>query len=189
MSIPAILHRVQAKGHEVFSGVDSINIVLERSRGNIPNAFDDLAHAVMRTRHAGWLHRIWPITTDPGAYWLRHPMHVEGTAILAPGQYRGAYQEGLHRGRPALVQVGPVDVFRDRDQDGNPDAFGPRYSGLFGVNIHNASRNRPSMLVEKWSAGCVVFSSDTDHQEFLRLVRVSTHQYGPRVTVTLIQDD
>lgn len=183
---PAILRRVEALGYATFSGLESLNLIAERSPGNMPDAFDDLFHAVMMT-NAGWLHRIYACTTDPGAYWLRNPGRVDGTAIIAPGQYRGAYREGLHKGRyPALVQCGPVDVFRDRSQDGTPDATGPRYTGLYGVNIHRANADRTSTVVDKWSAGCIVLPDRRDHDELLTLYRRSATRYGALVTLTLI---
>jgi len=40
-----------------------------------------------------------------------------GTAILVPGQYRGAYALGYHFGKPALQQVGNLKLFRDNDLD------------------------------------------------------------------------
>ena len=45
-------------------------------------------------------------------------MRLEGTAILAPGQYRGAYQIGKQRGRyKALTQRTEVTVYRDPDKN------------------------------------------------------------------------
>ena len=66
-----------------------------------------------------WEHYRWPITTDPGLYWLENPMNVDGTAILAPGQYRGAYRIGKHRDDyQAVVQTGgEVAVYRDDDRN------------------------------------------------------------------------
>ena len=44
--------------------------------------------------------------------------NVKGTAILVPGQYRGAYKIGFHKGKyKALVQAKPVKLYIDNDKD------------------------------------------------------------------------
>lgn len=92
------------------------------------------------------------VTCDPGPSTLARPANPKGAAVLAPGVYPGMWQAGLHKGRPALRQVGPCTV--DRVAPGvvvggedilfpsNPD------TGLFGINFHN-------MGTPDWSAGCV----------------------------------
>lgn len=45
-----------------------------------------------------WNYFVFPATTDPGTFYRENPLSVKGTAIMKPGQYRGAYMIGRHRG-------------------------------------------------------------------------------------------
>ena len=92
----------------------------------------------------------------------------KGVAILKPGQYRGAYKIGRHRGRyKALTQRTAVTVYRDPDKNDTLDVQGAKIAtGFFGINIHRASESRPSVQVDAWSAGCQVLQ-DPDHFAFL----------------------
>ena len=107
---------------------------------------------------------------------------------MCPGQYRGAYKIGMHRKRyPALVQVKPVKVFRDRNRDEILD-MDPKTitEGLYGVNIHHSGESG-SENVNRWSAGCTVLSNLNDWEVFLSIVRRSADTYGDRFTYTLIE--
>lgn len=124
-----------------------------------------------------WVEVFGPGTTLPGIKALAEPMNQKGCAVLRPGQYRGAWERGLHKGRPALVQVRPVTVDRDTDRDKDVDPT-VEDVGLFGINIHDG-RNR------EWSSGCQVASSDTINN-ILELVRLGEPVFGKRVTYTLL---
>lgn len=132
-----------------------------------------------------WLTFQWPATTVPGLSWLRRPMVRKGTAVLVPGQYRYAYALGRHKGVPALVQIEPVRVYRDGDLDDvfdlDPDTI---EQGNFGINIHRASAM--AKVIGSWSAGCQVFKSNADFEEFLALCEFSGQS---RFTYTLIGFD
>ena len=54
--------------------------------------------------------------------------------------------------------------------------------GYFGINIHKAGLN--SVNVDKWSAGCQVFKSAVDFDEFIRLCKMQTWD---TFTYTLIE--
>lgn len=120
-----------------------------------PNRFDDTLGAF----GSGWL--LIPGTVDPGATWAKRPQNPRGTAHLVPGVW--TYELGLHKGKRAFVQAGPVTVRRDRDRDGRPENTEPLDSGFFGVNGHRMGRNGPT--VDAWSAGCWGAREDA----FLRL--------------------
>jgi hypothetical protein len=118
-----------------------------------------------------WRSHYWPATCDPGHYWLKNfeQLGVSGTAVLCPGQYRGAYELGEHKGKAALIQAGVVKVWRDPNRDNTVDRWGDIDEGYFGINIHRAGKN--STKVEKWSAGCQVFSRSDDMEELLDICR------------------
>ena len=187
-SLPIVLDYVAALGHAVFTrGEFNLNIIGIRTTDSQANTFDDRLCAVYRDE-LGWVTRTWSITTDPGVYFREHPMNVSGTAIMVPGQYRGAYKLGRHRGKYlALVQTGArVAVYRDANKDEVLDMGNPT-DGYFGINIHRAStRDGGSQLVDRWSAGCQVFGDPKDFDDFIKLCQRSAQTYGERFTYTLI---
>ena len=126
----------------------------------------------------------WPATTDPGAYYLTTAsadFKVDGTAILVPAQYRGAYKVGPHGSTRymALVQTGaPVKVYRDANRDLvlDTDCRSEVESGWFGINIHASSRqpydeakDKSNYSVGKWSAGCQVHATTAGFLDMMRL--------------------
>ena len=113
-------------------------------------------------------------------------MNSKGCAILKAGQYRGAYQIGLHKGKyEALVQRGgKVTVYRDNNKDDTLDRV-TEDSGYFGINIHKSLRHHQE--VGLYSAGCQVFQNSHDFKEFMLLVKRSSVLYGDTFTYTLIE--
>tara|TARA_Y100000310_G_scaffold21406_2_gene20702 strand:- start:530 stop:1105 length:576 start_codon:yes stop_codon:yes gene_type:complete len=186
---PVLLDIVESLGHTIFeSGVYNLNIIGIRSTVHHPNQFDDRMCLVFRDE-IGWLTRTWPCTTDPGKYWLEHPMNIEGTAILVPGQYRGVYRIGKHRGQyDALTQRGgTVKVYRDGDKDEILDMDPESVTeGYYGINIHKAGAK--SIAVNRWSAGCQVFANKDDFVEFMSICYAARNKWGDSFTYTLIED-
>jgi hypothetical protein len=186
--LAAIINALRNNNYETYSRPYELNIVGIRADTTIPNQFDDEIHVFFKNNLAKWIHYIFPATTDPGTYWLKNPMNPQGTAILKQGQYKGAYQIGLHRGKYyALVQRRPVTVLRDYDRNaildfrnGRPD------TGLFGVNIHRASVNGTTKTVDIYSAGCQVFANITDFNRFMQLCEKHKQLYGNSFTYTLV---
>ena len=60
--------------------------------------------------------------------------------------------------------------------------------GYFGINIHRSNPYDKSYLVEKWSAGCQVFQSVKDYDEFLDICKESAKLYGNSFTYTLLTE-
>lgn len=191
--LPAVIREAQIAGHRTFSAPDSVNLIAIRRPaaevGSPDNEFRcrytcSWFDAVRRSWCSVW----WPCTTIPGTAPLVSPMNGKGTAILVPNQYIGMHEIGYHKGRPALVQVGPCTVDRDDDRDDRAELDGRIIdTGLFGINTHDGrSRN--------WSSGCQVLpgSGEADGppgeamSELLQLVRQSTTRYGKRVSYTLL---
>jgi len=189
--IHPILDRVEAIGGVVFTRGDyNLNLVGIRSAGSTPNRFDDQLHALYKI-DGQWIDRWWYITTDPGTYWLEHPMNPAGTAaVVADRQYRGVWRVGLHRGRyTALVQrgMGDIAVHRDDNADSKVDYRADNIvSGMFGINCHRATtRKGGSVAVNRWSAGCQVFADPTDFDSFIRLCK---RQRGNSFSYTLLAE-
>lgn len=172
----------------VYTRPYQLNIWGFRTNQNIPNRFDDEIHVFYKTGAIKWEYHIFKATTDPGTYWLNNPMQPQGTAILASGQYRNAYQLGLHRGEyMALVQVKKVTVIRDYNRNARLDFFnGVKSTGLFGINIHRALRQGLTRFVDKFSAGCQVFANASDFYKLIQLCENHRKLYGNRFTYTLV---
>ena len=191
--IPDILQRAENLGYTIFkSGAYNLNLIGVRSSETTANAFDDTMYCVYRDSSGQWIELAFPITTDPGKYWLENPGRIEGTAILVSGQYRGTWKLGKHRGKyDALVQTGgKVKVYRDSDKDDilehDPENIA---QGYFGINIHRASSVRTSSDVDRWSAGCQVFADPNDYKLFIELCKISADIYGNSFSYTLLEDD
>lgn len=185
-----IIAAMEAQGHTVFRhGEYNLNIVAIRDTQN-PNAstFNDVICVFYRSLGRWCLHQ-FKITTDAGTYYRQNPLHVDGTAQLAAGQYRGAYKLAKHKGQyPALVQVRAVNYYRDNDLDTALDQTGELHSGLIGANIHRAHPEAELEQVGRYSAGCQVFSNPHEYAFFMALCNLSAKTHGDKFTYTLLTD-
>lgn len=180
------------KGYAYFTqGSYNLNIIGIRSAGaQITNSFDDVLVLIYKTPTGLWTRQVYRITTDPGRYYMLNPTQRKGTAILVPGQYRGAYEIGLHRGKyKALCQRKQVKVYRDSNKDEIYDwDVNTLDEGLFGINIHKAGKL--SKRVDTWSAGCQVFASETDFKCFMNYCQKQVQNgLGKTFTYTLIKEE
>jgi len=181
------------KGYEIFSKARpyNLNIVGVRSTDKTSNLFNDAITCFYNDKQGNEAFHVWPATTDPGLFYLKNPVNVEGTAILCEGQYKGVYSLALHQGKyRALCQRnGNVKVVRDCDRDSELDYnSGKIEAGMFGINIHRANLHAITDKVDKWSAGCQVFQNDSDFDELIALAEISAGLYGNKFTYTLINE-
>lgn len=176
------------QGFVVYTKPLQLNIVGIRSATTVPNSFDDRIVVFWKDDSNQWQWHDGAATTDPGTYWLRNPMNAQGTAMLAAGQYIDSHELGLHRGQyAALVQRGPLDIFRDYDRDAVLDfGIGRAIRGLFGINIHRSSGVGTAKTVDKYSAGCQVWASIDRYNTFIELCRRHRDLHGNKFTYTLI---
>lgn len=180
------------KGYAFFTkGEYNLNIIGVRSENlnKITNKFDDYLVLIYNTRCKGHI-CIYPITTEPGIYYMNKPMNPKGSAILVPGQYRGCWKIGKHKGKyDALVQCKPIKVYRDniRNQvyDLSPEKID---EGLFGINIHKSSDYRSPKYVDQFSAGCQVFQNVGDFNKFIALCKKQRDNFGNSFTYTLLNE-
>lgn len=131
---------------------------------------------------------IYRATTTPGPAFLYMPyrnwwmasalkdtINPSGLAILQPGVYD--YKLGSHRGKYPALQSGktltgrikPVQSIRDLKFE----SFTPAeiQDGNFGLNIHKAGKDSPS--VDSHSAGCQVLKRSDDFDEMMEKARNS----------------
>lgn len=177
VSTSFLLRHLHEKGHAIFTRPWSANLVVLRGDGG-PGDFDGSIHLVYATDTGATIEHSWPAATRPGMPALRRPRNPEGVAVIAPGQYRLAYARGLHRGRPAMVQVGNVEVYRDDDRDKTLDPSRRRHRGVFAVNIHDT--DNPDTL-----EGCIGMRPE-HMRELLYLFEHHCEPISTHVTLTLV---
>lgn len=170
-----------------------MNIFAVRSNQKIAGFFDDTIYLVYRDQFLKWRIEQFDCTTDPGIYWLKRPLNVDGTAVLLPGQYVDTYKVDMHNGKQqALCQrLGDVEVFRDNNRDGVIDVKTIQ-KGKFGINIHGTYHDDILTEIEKigkWSAGCTVLGNKFDFVKFMKLCRTHAGMYGNVFTYTLFTED
>ena len=153
------------KNYVLKNGIYCVNVFGIRANTQATNTFDDIV-GILRMNHGNqWEALLCDATTDPGLYYLEHPMNVKGTAILMPGQYVGSHKTGLHKGDEALIQCGTLRIWRDRNKDDIYDYTNPQDSNRDGIDIHHAGAN--STIVGNWSAACQVIARRTEFDDFM----------------------
>lgn len=184
---------VESKGYKWFEGGDyNLNIVGVRNsdtHGVVTNKFDDKL-TVSYSVNGEMKYHEFDATTDPGSHWEKNLLNKDGVAILVPNQYRGSHKIRKHQGKyEALCQKKPVKVYRDNNKDGKYDMLEENIKeGIFGINIHKAgSRVNGSTQIDKWSAGCQVFSKESDFNQLMELAYKAKDLYGNSFTYTLIE--
>jgi hypothetical protein len=191
------------KGYEFFeNGTYNLNIIGIRSNFSKSNSFDDLLLIAYKDEHFQWQVKEYPITTDPGKPYLLAPLDKNGTLIMAPGQYRGAYAIGIHgRSKPAarryaaLEQVKQMCYVRDNSRDevldfklfDNPKNL---IWGIYKTNIHRADRSWLTKLKRIFSvgpngAGCQVHEYADNFDEMMNICYKASALHGNSFTYTL----
>ena len=189
--IPNVINNAKEKGFVVFEQDDkpfNLNIIGVRADDATPNVFNDRLHICWKYK-GKWTDFNFPVTCDSGLYWLNNPLSKLGTAIVKPGQYRGLWKTGLHRGKYfALVQKKEVTVIRDYNKDNVLDYnSGVEESGMFGINHHRANANKESVRVDKWSAGCIVNPNPQVFEIEMEIFRQAADIWGNSFTFTLLK--
>jgi len=179
---------VVAAGYRFFdTGAYNLNIVGVRTAGDGCNTFNDFIHVAFKDREGVACCLTFPATTDPGTDYRVNPLNPKGTGIMAPGQHRGLFSLGLHKGQPALVQVKPVNVYRDNNRDAVLDMDATTIENTRGgFNLHRSRKNGTSTVVGKWSAGCQVLASSYDMDIVIALASKAATLYGDSFTYTLL---
>jgi len=182
------------KGYAYFTrGEYNLNIIGVRSdnKDKVTNLFDDLLIIIYKTPTGKWQRVTYSITTEPGIYYMtKKILNPKGTAILVPGQYRGCWEIGKHKGDyKALVQKKPIKVYRDGNKDDTYNMDSTRIdSGVFGINIHRSNEFVKATFVNSYSAGCQVFRDPNDFKKFMNLCENQRKLYGNSFTYTLLNE-
>ncbi len=191
--LPPLLERVKALGYKVYTNGDwDMNIIAERSKNRKAGKFDDRIFLAYKVQ-GQWRQNMFTCTTDPGTYYLKTASKDFGqkaTAVVKPGQYPKSYCIGSHTGYTALVQRGPLKIYRDGNMDEvvDYDESTVKEGSRMGINIHRASASRVSEKNTNWSAGCCVLNDPVGFEEFMRICQKQVRQRGWKwFTYTLIE--
>ncbi|MCY7353239.1 MAG: peptidoglycan-binding protein [Cytophagaceae bacterium] len=161
---------------------------------NKPNVFNDRRFLLSFEANTPRLVGTWEGTTEPSAFYTRHPLNPKGAARIAFGQYK-AWRVGKHPrsagggGHEALVQVDTVRVFRDLNQDFKRTGDATDVGSSFGVNQHWGFDFRKEDI-GKASAGCLVGRTKDGHREFMKLLKTDprfTASRGYKFMATVIE--
>jgi hypothetical protein len=188
---PDILTKIEEEyGFKIFQdGAYDLNIIGVRNLENNANQYDDKLHVCYLSEDGKWREDIFQVSTDAGRYWLEKKDYKDCAVYKHPQQARGAYKVGKHRGKyDALVQCRPVFFWRDGNKDEKADYSGQVHKGMIGLNIHRSSIH-DSDEVDRYSAGCIVFSKMDEWKSFMELVHKQKTIMGYHTfTFTLIAE-
>jgi hypothetical protein len=169
-TIQELISKLEELGHKIYRNPFELNIVFIRTNERFTNKFDDEAYWFWWNDRNEIGFKIARCTTKAGFYYVTNFLNKEGTAILKEVQYLDSYKKGLHNGQySALIQSKPISVWRDKDGDIEID-IDKEAIGYFGINVHRANKDRESLIVNNWSAACMVFSNPIMFKSFMRAV-------------------
>lgn len=168
----------KAKGYPWDEEINLIGIMMDRKPKE--NTFRDYIGAV-HSVYGYWDYAFFRGTTRPGNYWIDNPIHPkDGAATIEVGFHKDIWMVGLHRGEPALVQIGaPVRFWRDRNRNGIRDPDEPTQSGYIGLNLHPASKRVPKHSeyeVNRYSAACQVIMWYEDWKQLFEGIIMKTNK-------------
>jgi hypothetical protein len=179
MNLPTRIYKyMQMKNYVIFTEPKEYNIVYLEGmnedgslNNDAPNEFNDRRIVIEFIEGVPQIVNHWQATTEPGSHYTYNPLNKSGAARIAFGQYQ-AWIVGTHGNaepHEALVQVSPVTVCRDFNQDfkrtGDKLDF-----GLFGINQHWGS-DAPENNIKTTSAGCLVGRRRQGHREFMTIIK------------------
>jgi hypothetical protein len=184
---------IESKGYVFFNnGKYNLNIFGIRANNDKVNEFNDFIGIAYLDTASNKVIQVFNATTKPGLFWLKNKLgNINGTAILIPGQYRGCWRLGYHKGYQALTQngSGKFKVWRDNDSDGDLDMSGRIYSDVTGLNLHTTSFINEIDKVGAYSAGCQVIQDDLEFNIFLSVIKKSSSVYGDTFSYSLLEEN
>lgn len=116
----------------------------------------------------------WQATCEPGRWYTDYPMNPDGAFRIAFGFHDRVWKIGIHGNsepHEALVQVGEVRGYRDRNRD-MMRTGDHLVAGYFGINQH-WGYDMPPGNIGQASAGCLVGRSRFGHRQFMEYCRGS----------------
>ncbi len=110
-------------------------------------------------------------TCNAGSYGLMNfrTYNKKGCAVLKSDiivYY--SHGPGLHKGKPAYVQILPFPHYRDNDLDEKAEEIGQEYYDIIGANCHPAGTF--STIINNWSLACLVRNIKAKYDEWLKFM-------------------
>lgn len=177
-SVALVIEECHRKNYYLARGVDAHNIVYVEGvntdftpNSNRIDEWNDL-RTILTIEHNGraYFRNIWKATVNSGLYYTEHRLNSGGAANIEPGQYWG-WQLGRHitsgLNHEALVQVRPIPIRRDNDENGRTNNDKIEDWQVIGVNQHGGQGSK----VGRYSAGCLVVQGLDKQQEFVNLLK------------------
>ena len=173
-----IVKYMLAKNYVVFTEPKEYNIVYVEGmnedgslNNNAPNQFNDRRMVIEVINKVPKIVNHWQATTEPGSYYTFQPLNPQGVARIAFGQYK-AWSVGIHgtaEPQEALIQVAPVTVYRDFNQDFK--RTGDKLdTGLFAIDQH-WGYDAPVNDIKNASGGNLVGRTRKGHREFMAIIK------------------
>ena len=191
--IKNIFHK---KGYIFFKGKFNVNLIGIRMNHQELDKFSDLFLLVYMDHLNNWHVEKAIGTTVPGNYYHKNYSNPNGLGIIVPGQYRGAFKQGLHRSRPSLIQNTTFKVFRDTNKDGKIDEVNVTDAPpSMRFDFHDAvSSTNPNKIflenIGKFSEGCQVLANKVKYKMWLNIILYSMELWkSPTITYTLLEED
>lgn len=175
----------------------NVNIWGIRKRFGKTDLFDDVLGVSCGDENGKSIHLFHEATVDPGLFYLKNELlNPRGTFILKPGQYRGCWKKGEHKGKyVALVQKDGYKNFlgwRDSRLDGEIqrmlDKNGNFYQDVTGLNMHRSGETL-SNIIGRFSAGCQVRRENIKHKEIMAVIDKSLQRFGNSFSYTLFDEE
>ena len=171
-------------------GPYDLNIIGVRNLENNANQYDDKLHVCYLSEDGHWKEDIFQVSTDlTAAIGLKRKIIKRAQCISIPNKrverIKWAF---IVEGYEALVQWRPVEYWRDGNKDKKADYGGEVFKDVIGLNIHRSSIH-DSDEINRYSAGCIVFSKMADWEAFMKLVHKQKRTMGYHTfTFTLIAE-
>lgn len=180
---PLSYEKVQAAyyrlGYPWWTKPYDLNLFGVRAKGYQPDQYDDRLGIAYTDKYGNKLLFEVAATTDPGLYYLQNPMNSRGCAYLKPGYYKKSHRLGTHKGYAAIVQCGPMTVYRIRKPLDVLDlSLMMQDHGIQGINIHRSLASGLADTVGKFGAGCQVTPWATDLNYLRALVGLQKEFVG-----------
>jgi len=192
-----IIKYMQAKSYHFATGDSEFNIIYVEGmdgdgsvNNDAPNEFNDRRIVLEFVNGVPKIVGNWEATTEPGHHYTFNPMNKGGAARIKFGQYK-AWRMGMHgtsAPHRALVQVAPVSVHRDFNQDFKRIGDFVDTGDYFAINQHwgyDYSRND----IATASAGCLVGRTTQGHQEFLDIIEQDRRYLATPIGAPVYPDD
>ena len=180
------------KNYPFYIGEMNLNLVGIRTNNTKADNYDDFFCLLFEENGTKKLWICNEFTTDPGIYYLQKKLlNPNGCAIMVPGHYKSLWTIGLHGHTipyKAFVQIGRVQVYRDRNKDNilDFDKNTIQTSSGLGINLHHGY---DSKNVGPNSAGCQVFKHKSDLNTLLEKAEKSAKLYGKKFSYSLLTEN